>query len=130
MLSLVECLAAERSIVKQTPVAAASRIAGRRTRLTDFPSELAVSPIRALRRRNSIPFKDEMRQKTTPGIEQCSTARRWNCELGKELPSKHVTINRDRSRSLYQQHVVALFDVVNTNLRIFSDFRGFDHSPI
>jgi hypothetical protein len=63
-LSLVECLAAERSIVKkQTPVAAAGRIAGRRTRLTNFPSELAVSSIRALRRRNSIPFKDEMRQK-------------------------------------------------------------------
>jgi hypothetical protein len=32
-------------------------------KITDFPSELAVSPIRALRRRNSIPFKDEMKQK-------------------------------------------------------------------
>jgi hypothetical protein len=64
VLSLVERLAAERSIVKkQTPVATAGRIAGRRARLTDFRSELAVSPIRALRRRNSIPFKDEMRQK-------------------------------------------------------------------
>jgi hypothetical protein len=41
-------------------------------------------------------------EKQTPGIEQCSTARRWNCKLGKELPSKHATINRDRSRLLYQ----------------------------
>jgi hypothetical protein len=64
VFSLLECLAAENSIVKQqTPVAAAGGIAGRRTRLTDFPSGLAVSPIRALRSRNSIPFKDEMRQK-------------------------------------------------------------------
>jgi hypothetical protein len=38
VLTLVECLAAERSIEKkQTPVAAIGRIAGRRTRLTDFP---------------------------------------------------------------------------------------------
>jgi hypothetical protein len=79
VLSLIEYLAAERSIVKkQTPVAAAGRIAGRRTRLTDFSSELAVSPIRALRRRNSIPFKDEMRQKNNAW--HSSSARRQALE--------------------------------------------------
>jgi hypothetical protein len=50
--------------------------------------------------------------------------------LVKNHQAKHARINRDRSRSFINQHVVAFFDVVNTNLRISSDFRCFNHSPI
>jgi len=35
-----------------------------------------------------------------------------------------------RYDNLINYHVVAIFEVVNANLRIFSDFRSFDNLPI
>ena len=35
-----------------------------------------------------------------------------------------------RQDNFINYHVVALFEVVNANLRIFSDFRGFDNLSV
>jgi hypothetical protein len=50
--------------------------------------------------------------------------------LVKKLPSKCATLIAIAHDHFINQRVVAFVDVVNANLRIFSDFRGFDHSPI
>jgi hypothetical protein len=51
--------------------------------------------------------------------------------LAQEKPSKFAILVADfRDRDLINQHVVALSDVVNVNLRIFLDLRSFDHFSI
>jgi hypothetical protein len=52
------------------------------------------------------------------------------CEPGHECPSKLTILVAVLDDDLIDEHVVAIFDVVNVNLRIFSDFRSFDHSSI
>ena len=48
-----------------------------------------------------------------------------------ERPSKRSILVTDfRHGDFVDEHVVAFFDVVNMNLRIFFDLRSFDHSAI
>jgi hypothetical protein len=57
-----------------------------------------------------------------PGAEIANLVR-----ITKQNMPRLIAIAHDH---FINQHVVAFFDVVNTNLRIFSDLRGFNHSPI
>jgi hypothetical protein len=47
---------------------------------------------------------------------KCSIRQALNCELGKELPSNTSRLIAIAHDHFINQHVVALFDVVNTNL--------------
>ena len=52
-------------------------------------------------------------------------------KLGFKAPSKCVPdLVALRHDNFVNHHVVALFDVVNANLRIFSDFRSIDNTSI
>ena len=55
-----------------------------------------------------------------------------NCYLGLRFAKQNANclVAVLRYNHLINQHVVAVLDVVNANLRIFSDFRSFDHFSI
>ena len=132
VLSLVERLAAERSIVKkQTPVAAAGRIAVAPNKINRFSFRTRCKSDPRFEKAKFDPF--QRRNEAEKQRLASSSARRPGAGIANLV--KNYQANTSRLIAIahdhfINQHVVALFDVVNTNLRIFSDFRGFDHSPI
>ena len=76
-------------------------------------------------------FQIEIKESKTPGSEHCLDPPGAELAWFENQPSKlAILVAGFRHDDFINEHVVALFDVVNANLRIFPDFRSFDHSSI
>jgi hypothetical protein len=76
-------------------------------------------------------FQIEIKESKTPGDEHCLNPPGAELAWFENQPGKFtILVAVLRYNHFIDQHVVAVFDVVNANLRIFSDFRSFDHFSI
>jgi hypothetical protein len=107
-------------------------LVGQRT--TSPPSSFAsyARPVQPKRSQNQrLGFQIEIKESKTPGAEHCLDPPGAELQLGTKLPSKlAILVAVPRHNDLVNYHVIAVFDVVNANLRIFSDFRSFDNPSI
>src|SRR4029450_5785339 len=110
------------------------RIGHRVEQRTTFPRfRCLVREASAKRSQNQrLGFQNEIKENKTPGDEHYldppgAELLSWS----KNYPSKlAILVAVPRHDDLVNYHVVAVLDVVNANLRIFSDFRSFDNLSI
>ena len=88
-------------------------------------------PAQSAAKLSASAFRLKLEKAKTPGDEHCLDPPGAELAWFENQPSKRAILVPDFGHDDFiNDHVVAVFNVVNANLRIFSDFRSFDHFSI